>query len=335
MPRRRSKVLILDGDKAACLALHRALFEGNECFDVLLASTAETAREIMRDITIDVLVSDADLPGSGGVNLVCWAAIEFPEALYIVKTSDDVELLQPQMAGLGCLRLIRKPCAPEEILKIVHEALDCVNRLSGCFSALSAADLIQMLCLAQRTAALRITAGGVTGSVMVKEGHLVHAAWGALVGHDALCEILDAQAGVFRTTPLPDEVQPTIHVGWQQALMEAVHSLDERSSSSRSQTGSFPAIRIDDWGLDKISEPSQADGPGGQHKPFALSAAESRQAARSGGVASSLVDRGFSALRAGNVDEARQFWLAAKKLDPENRSLDLNLKKLESRAGKS
>ena len=31
---------------------------------------------------------------------------------------------------------------------------------------------------------------------------------------------------------------------------------------------------------------------------------------------------------AGNVDEARQFWLAAKKLDPENRSLDLNLKKL-------
>jgi hypothetical protein len=117
--------------------------------------------------------------------------------------------------------------------------------------------------------------------------------------------------------------------------MEAVHSLDERSSSSRSQTGSFPAIRIDDWGLDKISEPSQADVPGGQHKPFALSAAESRQAARPGGVASSLVDRGFSALRAGNVDEARQFWLAAKKLDPENRSLDLNLKKLESRAGKS
>jgi hypothetical protein len=37
-------------------------------------------------------------------------------------------------------------------------------------------------------------------------------------------------------------------------------------------------------------------------------------------------------LRAGKVEEARQCWLAAKELDPDNRSLDLNLKKLESKA---
>jgi DNA-binding response OmpR family regulator len=328
-------VLILDGDKEPCLALHRALFEGNAYFDVLIASTADIAREIMRDIGIDVLVSDVDLPASGGVNLVCWAAIEFPEALYVVKTSHDVELLQKQIAGLGCLRLIKKPCTPEEVLKIVHEALDCVHRLSGCFSTLSAADLIQMLCLAQRSAALRITASGASGSVMVKEGQLVHATWGSLRGQEALCEILDAQDGVFRTTPLPDGIQPSIHANWQQALMEAVHTLDERSNSSRRQTGSLPAIRIDDWVLDKVSAPNQEDGIGGQRKAHAPAGVESRQAARSGGVASSLVDRGFAALRAGSVDEARQYWLAAKKLDPENRSLDLNLKKLDSRAPKS
>jgi hypothetical protein len=61
---------------------------------------------------------------------------------------------------------------------------------------------------------------------------------------------------------------------------------------------------------------------------------ESRRTPRTGGAASSLVDKGFAALRAGNVEEARQCWLAAKQLDPENRSLDLNLKKLESRASR-
>src|ERR1035441_3457431 len=86
---------------------------------------------------------------------------------------NDISELQQRMAGLGCMRLLPKPCEPKEVLKIVNEALDCIHRLSGCFSALSAADLIQMLCLAQRTAALRITAHGVSGLLLVKEGSLV------------------------------------------------------------------------------------------------------------------------------------------------------------------
>jgi DNA-binding response OmpR family regulator len=327
MSRRRPKVLVVDGDREASLALHRALYEGSQDFDVLLAAGADVGREIMRDLPIDVLVTDVD--GANNVDLVCWAAIEFPETLFLVRTNDDIDQLQTRIGGFGCLRLLRKPCPPREVLKIVQESLDCIHRLSGCFSALSAADLIQMLCLAQRTAALRISAHGTSGTVMVKEGNLIHAAWGTLVGQDALCAILEATDGVFRTTPLPPEVEPSIHANWQHALMEAVRSLDERGHTSPRQTGSFPAIRCDDSVLDKISV---------EHNGFdrrnlgLLDGSESRKAPRKAGAASSLVDKGFAALRAGNVEEARQCWLAAKELDPENRSLDLNLKKLESKA---
>lgn len=331
MSRRRSKVLVVDGNRESCLALHAGLYNSNHRFDVLLAATAEIARQIMRDTAVDVLVTDGDLPGGSGVDLVCWAAIEFPETLYVVQTSRDVDKLQEQISGLGCMRLLRKPCNPQELLKIVHEALDSIHRLSGCFSALSAADLIQMLCLAQRTAALRISNGVLSGSVMVKEGNLVHASWGDEVGKAALCSILDAKDGVFRTTPLPDTVEVNIDTDWQFALMEAVRTLDERASSSPRRTGSFPAIRVDD---------SVLGARDGDKEPFdrqtvsLLSGAEARQVQRKGGVAPSLVDRGFAALRAGNVEEARQCWLAAKKLDPENRSIDLNLKKLEGKVSR-
>jgi CheY-like chemotaxis protein len=308
------------------------LYDGNQQFDVLLAVNADVAREIMRDMSVDVVVTDIDLPGASGVDLVCWAAIEFPETVYIVQTRDDVDPLRQRIAGLGCLRLMRKPCEPAEVLKNVREALECIHRLSGCFSALSAADLIQMLCLAQRTAALRIAADGEAGTVMVKDGVLLHASWGALVGQEALCAILDAQDGVFRTTPLPDGVVRTIHANWQHALMEAVQALDERANSSHRSTGSFPAIRVDDSILDKMSASGAEAEPLRRPTAYLLAGIESRQAPRVGGAASSLVDKGFAALRAGNVEEARQCWLAAKQLDPENRSLDLNLKKLESRA---
>ena len=163
----------------------------------------------------------------------------------------------------------------------------------------------------------------------VKEGKLFHAAWGSLVGHEALCAILDAQDGVFRTTPLPDDVVANIHTNWQYALMEAVRILDERANSSPRQTGSFPAIRVEDSVLDKMSGD---DHPSERRGMNLLVATESRKSPRPGGAASSLVDKGFAALRAGKVEEARKCWQAAKELDPDNRSLDLNLKKLESKA---
>jgi DNA-binding response OmpR family regulator len=332
MARRRPKILVVDANKEASLALHRVLYDHNEDFDVLLASAPDVARNIMRDVSVDVLITDVDLPGINGVDLVCWAAIEFPETLFVVQTDDDVDLLQQQMSGLGCLRLLRKPCAPEEVLKIVLDAIDCIARLSGCLSALSAADLIQMLCLAQRTAALRISAHGVSGMLLVKEGSLVHATWGRLAGQEALCAILDAREGVFRNTPLPDDLEPNIHVNWQHALMDAVRTLDERANSSSRQSGSFPAIRIDDLMLEKVSDrPADGDAPP-RREVASRPATEGRKAPRPNGAASSLVDKGFAALRAGKVQEARECWLAAKELDPENRSLDLNLKKLESRA---
>jgi hypothetical protein len=254
-----------------------------------------------------------------------------------VQTSDDVDQIQERISGLGCLRLMRKPCAPAEVLKIVREALDCILRMSGTFAALSAADLIQMLCLAQRSAALRITAGKDAGTVMVKDGVLVHASWGVLTGHEALCAVLDAKDGVFRTTPLPESVPRTIHSPWQQALMEAVQRLDERSNSSRRSTGSLPAIRADDCMLETMTEEDSGEvgrKRRGTPTSFVLAGVEARQMPRADGAASSLVDKGFAALRAGNVEEARQCWLAAKQLDPENRALDLNLKKLETRAAR-
>lgn len=335
MARRRPKVLVVDGDRDKALDLHQVLYTGNQAFDVLLAGNAEVAREIMRDISVDVVITDIDLPAANAVDLVCWAAIEFPETVHIVQTSDEVDQLQQRISALGCLRLVKKPCEPTAVLKIVHEALDCILRMSGSFSALSAADLIQMLCLAQRTAALRITAGSDSGIVMVKSGSLIHASWGSLVGQEALSAILDAEDGVFRTTPLPDGVTRTIHVNWQQALMEAVQQLDERSHSSVRSSGTLPAIRADDSMLEEMAVDHEASGPVRRTpKSQLLAGVEGRQTPRSTGAASSLVDKGFAALRAGNVEEARQCWLAAKQLDPENRSLDLNLKKLETRAAR-
>ncbi|HVK69944.1 MAG TPA: tetratricopeptide repeat protein, partial [Polyangium sp.] len=43
----------------------------------------------------------------------------------------------------------------------------------------------------------------------------------------------------------------------------------------------------------------------------------------------SLMDQGFTALRNGQREDARKFWQQALELDPGNRRIELNLKKLD------
>jgi eukaryotic-like serine/threonine-protein kinase len=45
-------------------------------------------------------------------------------------------------------------------------------------------------------------------------------------------------------------------------------------------------------------------------------------------AASELIDQGFAAIRAGDREAAQRFWEAALRLDPANRGLELNLRKL-------
>jgi Flp pilus assembly protein TadD len=47
---------------------------------------------------------------------------------------------------------------------------------------------------------------------------------------------------------------------------------------------------------------------------------------------SALIDQGFSALRRGEPDSARRAWEQALGLDPENRALALNLRRLSTGA---
>src|ERR1035437_2501072 len=106
MARRRPKALVGDGGKAKSLVLHPALYAGNQLFDVRLAASSDVAREIMRDVSVDVVITDMDLPGASGVDLVCWGAIEFPETLFVVLTNDDVSQLEQRISQLGCMRLL-------------------------------------------------------------------------------------------------------------------------------------------------------------------------------------------------------------------------------------
>jgi CheY-like chemotaxis protein len=234
---RRPKVLLVDDDDSLALLMHRILYQDNDRYDVLLAKNVETALAILTDVAVDVIVTDIQLPDRSGMDLLSWAAMERPETRVIVMTGFDVHSIRHRAHALGCLRLLGKPIQSEELRSTVLQALERRDGFAGTLSELSCVDVLQMLCLARKTTAIRFSDDTSAWAVYVERGEIVHAVWNDMVGEDAFYGLLAAEKGVFHTAPFPADVERTIDSSWQHLFIEGTRRMDE---AMRDKSASVP-----------------------------------------------------------------------------------------------
>lgn len=341
MGARRQKVLIVDDEDGIVFALYRVLYQDNARYDVLLARSAEIARDIMIDAPVDVLVTDVHLPGRSGMDLLSWAAVRAPATRAIVMTAYDVTGIKDRALASGALRLVRKPFDANEVRETILRALDQRDSIAGNIGDLSIVDVVQMLCIARKTAALRISEGESAGVLMIDGGDIVHAIWDDLTGPPAFERILTVKHGVFTSAPLPSGFERTLQGDWQHVLIDGVRKLDEATieppppreepdpelaTAVRFEPFSIPpGADRHGWDVAPASVPLRPLPPPPAFPSFGEPHDGRAEVAR-------LIDAGFAALRAGKRDDARDSWEEALRLDPGNRLIELNLRKLEQKA---
>jgi hypothetical protein len=256
-----------------------------------------------------------------------------------------------------------------ELRASLLQAMEIRDTLGGSLSELSAVDVIQMLCLGRKTTALRIARGQSSGVILIQNGEIVHGIWDNIVGEDAVHEMIAVEDGVFNMAPFPPDFERTIYGDYQHILMEGVRKLDEKARDNPTDDDvPRPSVRpgrisnagkLDDWSfepenftaqkvqlptnarmrLDNLapappplpremmsSSPALPDPPPPPPPPETAEDIAARKRERE---VAALMDQGFNALRGGNREEARKFWKQALELDPGNRRIELNLKKLD------
>jgi DNA-binding response OmpR family regulator len=223
----RPKVLVVDDDDDIALLIHHVLYADNDRIDVLLAKSVEIALEILAEVPIEVIITDVQLPDRSGMDLLSWAARERPETRVIVMTGFEAEGLKERAHASGCVRLLHKPFGVHEMRSTVHEALDRRDGFAGTLSELSCVDVLQMLCIARKTTAVRFSEEAVSGAVYIDQGEVVHASFSDLTGEEAFYAMLGVAKGAFHTAPFPLDVERTITSQWQHLLMEGTRRLDE------------------------------------------------------------------------------------------------------------
>lgn len=88
-------------------------------------------------------------------------------------------------------------------------------------------DLVQFECLGPERKIIKVTGNGRSGLLFFRDGNLVHAVAGELVGEPALRAMLTWEQGQVEPREGPWPGSETITSSWQSVLLRAAHAADE------------------------------------------------------------------------------------------------------------
>jgi predicted regulator of Ras-like GTPase activity (Roadblock/LC7/MglB family)/CheY-like chemotaxis protein len=254
------RVLVVDDEEDMLWMLQRNLNKGMKDVEILAAKSAEEALAILSDKPANLVITDINMPGMNGLDLLIEINNRFPETGVIIMTAYPSNAYENKAMMSGSLRFIEKPFDINDVRNIVKEALKAHEGFQGTVDGVDLIDIVQFNALSRATAALKVTTGDQEGMIFFKDGAVVHAMCGQETGEVAFFTILGFNGGSLQNIR---GVQPpivSIHKSIEGLLFEAAVKNDEnialRESRSDHTTSSTDSVahRSDDGGTQLMTE---------------------------------------------------------------------------------
>lgn len=115
------RILVIDDDRSARLLLERVLVRAGH--DVTLVDTAEQGLEKLNQQSYDLLITDKNLPGVDGLEVLRAARLKNPQAQAILITGFPTEATRKAASELGVFTYLTKPFGVHDIVSFVDAAI--------------------------------------------------------------------------------------------------------------------------------------------------------------------------------------------------------------------
>jgi two-component system response regulator HydG len=116
------RLLIVEDEDTLCKSLQRVF--SAEGYEVDIAESAETAIELLKARTYDLIITDIILPGISGIELIAKYKKTNPLQKVIIITAYASFETAVESIKAGACDFIVKPLMHDEIKRVVRNALD-------------------------------------------------------------------------------------------------------------------------------------------------------------------------------------------------------------------
>jgi len=245
------KILLLDDDPDLLDMYKEVLAQLPSHPQIQTATTGPRAMALLESEPFNLFICDLRMPKMDGLQVLSIVRRKHPQLRTVVLTSVVDEQFRSRVYALGVDLFWQKPGTDSEIKMF----LECLESLLGReevegfrgVQRKSLVDIIQLECLSQSSAVLRITNGALNGKIWIQDGEVVDAEADDLRGEAAFSRILAWKAGNFESLA-PDPSRPrTIFKSYNGLLLESAQAFDEQqdvTSTGGTKANSGPLSMI-------------------------------------------------------------------------------------------
>jgi hypothetical protein len=285
----RKTILVAVSQDGLAMALWRGLYAQRDDIDVHLARNAQTMATRLEHAHPTVAILEIEDATDEGLAMLREVSAHEPAPRVVVVSHDRSQRSDDTLLAAGAETVRHAPVGAATLVEAVEAVLATEEAMTGRLGTIGVLDLVQMLCLTNRSGVLRLASTDCSGGIWIDAGEIVHAGWGDVTGMDALARLTVLGSGSFRCffgSPMPHR---TITQGWRQALMIAACLADEQNRDAEDTPTPQPTADIL-----PVPMPAQRDPWQTRHQE--------------------LIDAGLASVRAGDLASARRHWDEAKRL---------------------
>jgi CheY-like chemotaxis protein len=258
-------VLFVDDEPLFLEMVELLAHEQGTPWEVLVASTAQRALEIVNEQSIDLAVIDLRMPVMDGLQLLGVLQRLHPQLVKVVLTGFATDDSKAACLSGGANFFLEKPQSVEGVKTIFAtlQELMSVQPSRGFRGMLVRVDLpevVQMECLSRHSSILEVITDALRGEIFIKDGSIIHAQTNTTQGEPAFQQLLALSGGEFRLKTYADPPQVTIQGSWEFILMEAARQRDEAVHANK-DAGSVIAMRELSSSFTSPAQPAQSTSP--------------------------------------------------------------------------
>ena len=268
------RVLVVDDEEDMLWMLQRNLNKGMQDVEILAAKSGEEALAILSDKNVNLVITDINMPGMNGLDLLIEINNRYPQTGVIIMTAYPSNAYKNEAMLSGSLRFIEKPFDINDMRSTVQQVLKENEGFQGTVDGIELMDIVQFNGLSRATAALKVTTTNHEGMIFFKNGEVVHAMCDNESGEKAFFTILGFQGGTLQNIRGVEPPIVSIKKGLESLLFEVALKSDESEEMKEGTEGSS----LEDLDSEILASVTGTANQAAEEKPPSESAAAEKSA---------------------------------------------------------